>query len=92
MHIRIKTEVYCLERLIGMAIEAPAAAGGRSNTSSIPANYRWSAAKLTEDELDAKFSSCLTPSTILSYKKTHKLGTGHEGEATLYRRRAKIKN
>ena len=37
MHIRIKTEVYCLERLIGMAIEAPAAVGGRSGTSS---NYR----------------------------------------------------
>jgi hypothetical protein len=62
MHIRIRTAVYCLERLIGMVIEAPAAAGGRSGTSS---NYGWSAAKLAEDELDAKFSSCLTPSTIL---------------------------
>ena len=70
MHIRIKTEVYCLWRLVGIAIEAPAAAGGRSGTSS---NYRWSAATLAKDksaEDDAKFSFCLTPSTILWYKKT----------------------
>jgi hypothetical protein len=54
-----------LGRLISIAIEAPAAAGGRSGTSS---NYRWSAAKVAEDESaedDAKFSLCLTPSTIL---------------------------
>ncbi len=65
MHICVKTEVYCLGLLIGIAIEAPAAAGGRSGTSS---NYRWSSAKLAEDESsedDANFSLCLTPSTIL---------------------------
>ena len=65
MHICVNTEVYCLGPLISIAIEAPAAAGGRSGTSS---NYRWSSAKLAEDESaedDANFSLCLIPSTIL---------------------------
>jgi hypothetical protein len=46
----MKTEVYCLKQLIIVAIEAPAAVGGRSGTSS---NHRWLAAKLAEEELDA---------------------------------------
>ena len=63
MHICVKTEIYCLGRLIGIAIEAPAAAGGSSGTS-----YMWSSAKLADDESaedDANFSLCLTPSIIL---------------------------
>ncbi len=47
--ICVVTEVYCLERLVGKAVKAPAAAG---ISLSLPVVVQ-SAAKLAEDRLDA---------------------------------------
>jgi hypothetical protein len=43
-------EVYCLNRLISKAMEAPEGRCRRSGTSS---NHGWLAAKLVEEDLDA---------------------------------------